>query len=336
MKDNLHHRWHEVRTMLTDWLAWLDETQHWVETTAAAESTSESTASSQPSASASESNASSLAISRADLSTLFEAMTALRQEVNLQTRSARRDREQASETLASLSAFVDQLNRRSEEDNTASAVDTVHVDVLLELHDALWRAERQASQVIAAAVGTLHDWCERRGVESSPDDDREASLVEVNTPVATVKPRAFGRWREWFGGSATPAVEPPVASHEPTDDDALSERMQAWVEIGAESGRMASRLEGLMTGYRLSLQRLERIMSSGGIEPIACLGQAVDPALMEVVQIVSDSTKPPGMVADIVRCGYWRYGQVYRFAQVVATRSDATRSHSPTEHPTDS
>jgi molecular chaperone GrpE (heat shock protein) len=336
MKDHLHRRWHEVRTMLTDWLAWLDETQRWVETTAAAESTSESAASSQPSASASEINASGLAVSRADLSTLFEAMTALRQEVNLQTRSARRDREQASETLESLSALVDQLNRRSEEDDAASAVDTVHVEVLLELHDALWRAERQASQVIAAAVDTLHDWCERRAVESPPDDDREASLVEVNTPVATVKPGAFGRWREWFGGSATPAVEPPVESHEPTHDAALSERMQAWVEIGAESGRMANRLEGLVTGYRLSLQRLERIMSSCGIEPIECLGQAVDPEVMEVVQIVLDATKPPAIVADIVRCGYRRYGHVYRFAQVVATRSDATRSHSHSEHTTDS
>ena len=117
---------------------------------------------------------------------------------------------------------------------------------------------------------------------------------------------------------------------------ALSERMQVWVEIGAESGRMANRLEGLMTGYRLSLQRLERIMSSCGIEPITCLGQAVDPEVMEVVQIVSDATKPPGMVADIVRCGYRRYDQVYRFAQVVATRSDATQSHAHTEHTTDS
>lgn len=314
--------------MLTDWLAWLDETQHWVETTAAAEEVD--------SAAASEINASALAVPHADLSTLFEAMTALRQEVNLQTRSARRDREQASETLESLSALVDQLNRRSEEDDAAAAVDTAQVDVLLELHDALWRAERQASQVIAAAVRTLHDWCERRAVEPPPDDDREAAIVEVNTPVATVKRRTFGRWREWFGGSATPAVEPPVASHEPAHDAALSERMQAWVEIGAESGRMANRLEGLMTGYRLSLQRLERTMSSCGMESIACLGQAVDPEVMEVVQIVSDSTKPPGIVADIVRCGYRRYGQVYRFAQVVATRSDATRSHSHTEHTTDS
>jgi hypothetical protein len=273
MKDILHRRWHEVRTMLTDWLAWLDETQHWVETTAAVEPTSASTASPAsddgvvsppPAALASGMHVPELAASRADLATLFEAMIALRQEVNLQTRSARRDREQASETLEALSTVVDQVSRKAEEDAASAAVDTVHVDVLLELHDALWRAERQASQVIATAVETLQDWCQRQAFESQPDDVMEATPVEESLTATTVKPRAFGRWRQWFGGSTTPAAEPSMESQESTSDTAPADHLQAWVEIGAESGRMADRLEGLMTGYRLSLQRLERIMSTCG------------------------------------------------------------------------
>ena len=95
------------------------------------------------------------------------------------------------------------------------------------------------------------------------------------------------------------------------------------------------RLEGLATGYQLSLQRLERVLSTCGVEPMACLGQPVDPEVMEVVQIVSDATQPPGMVTDEVRCGYRRHGQVYRFAQVVATRADATPSHAPDEDAAD-
>jgi molecular chaperone GrpE (heat shock protein) len=347
MTDSLHRRWHEVRSMLTDWLAWLDETQHWVETTAVADLSSEpaeppvssdGSASDMASVPASEAmHAPDIAASRSDLSTLFEAMTALRQEVNLQTRSARRDREQASETLEALSTVVDQLSREAAGESASAEVDSVHVDVLLELHDALWRAERQASQVIASTVDTLHDWCERQEIETQPDGVTEASPVEARAPAAAVTPGALGRLRRWFGGSATPTVESPMETHERTDDAPTADDAQVWIEIGAASGRMADRLEGLMTGYRLSLQRLERILSTCGIEPIPCLGQSVDPELMEVVQIVSDSAQPPGMVADTVRCGYRRYGQVYRFAQVVATRSDATPSHTHAEqeHTTD-
>lgn len=332
--------------MLTDWLAWLDETQHWVETTAATDPISEPaeltvsddeiTAQTPP---APASEAADAPASRADLYTLLAAMTALRQEVNLQTRSARRDREQASETWEALSSVIDQLSREAEEEDTSPEVDSVHVDVLLELHDALSRAERQARQVIASTVDTLHDWRTRQEMEMQPETDGalEEPPVDVKAcaPAAPAKPGAFGRLRGWFGGSATPDVEPPTATDEQTDDAAVAEDVQTWVEIGDESGRMADRLEGLMIGYRLSLQRLERILLTCGIEPISCLGQSVDPELMEVVQIVSDTTKPPGGVADEVRCGYRRYGQVYRFAQVVATRSDATSPHMHAEHNTD-
>ena len=301
MKDGLHQRWRDVRTMLTDWLAWLDETQHWVETTAgdtAAPASSDASVSSEliPEA------------SRADLSTLFEVMTALRQDVNLQTRSARRDRDQASETLDTLSAAVDQLRREAEE-SASEAADAVHVDVLLDLHDALWRAERQASQVLAATVETLRDWREWAEKETQADDAQET----LPTPVADVKPRVFDRLRQWFSGASTPAVEAP--------EPAVADIASVGDDVKAEAGRMANRLDGLATGYQLSLQRLERALSTCGIKPMACLGQPVDPELMEVVQIVSDAAQPPGIVTDEVRCGYRRHGQVYRFAQVVATRA---------------
>jgi len=313
--------------MLTDWLAWLDETQRWVETTASDESDlALSSVSHQAPTSVSDGD-----VSRADLSTLFEAMTALRQDVTLQTRSARRDREQASETLDTLSAAVDQL-RREAEAAASETLDTVHVDVLLDLHDALRRAERQASQVIAGTVDTLHAWCKRS--ESGTDDVTETVPEPVQAPVAEAKPGALGRWRRWFGGASTAGVEAPMASREAMDDTATVD-LRTWLEIGVEAERMANRLTGLVTGYQLSLQRLERTLTTCGIEPISCLGQAVDPELMEVVQVLSDATQPAGIVMDEVRCGYRRHGQIYRFAQVVATRSDATPSHPLAEDATD-
>ncbi|ETX00828.1 MAG: hypothetical protein ETSY1_09735 [Candidatus Entotheonella factor] len=338
MNDGLHRRWHDVRTMLTDWLAWLDETQSWAETAVAADASSERSevplgremaADTAPVSEAPD--ASDHSASRADLSTLLAAMTALRQEVNLQTRSARRDREQASETLETLSAVVDQLSRETEDEDASSEVDTVHIDVLLDLHDALSRAERQASQVITSTVDMLRDWYTRQEIGTETDRESEDMPVEAHAPVAVAKSGALERLREWFGGPAKPTVELPRALHEPADEVTTADGLQIWVEIGAESGRMADRLKGLMTGYRLSLQRLERILLTCDIEPISCLDRSVDPELMEVVQIVSDTTKPPGTVTGEVRCGYRRHSHVYRFAQVLATRAEATPSHTSTE-----
>ncbi len=326
MSDRSHRRWHDVRTMLTDWLAWLDDTQRWAETTAVADASSElaELPVADPEVTAEPGATDDEAMPRADLHALLGAMTALRQEVNLQTRSARRDREQASDALETLSSAVEQLSREAEAEDTSPDIDAVHVDALLELHDALSRAERQASQVIAATIETLGDWRTRLEREPDLDDVPEEPEALGSGP----KPRAFGRLREWWGGAAQPVDESVSMACEARDRAAVNG--VAWGEIGTEAGRMADRLEGLVTGYRLSLQRLERMLSTCGIEPIPCLGQSVDPELMEVVQIVADTTKPPGVVTDEVRCGYRRYGQVYRFAQVVATRFE-----SPTDEPTD-
>jgi hypothetical protein len=50
---------------------------------------------------------------------------------------------------------------------------------------------------------------------------------------------------------------------------------------------------------------------------------------MEVVQVVADADAPPGTVTDEVRRGYRRHGRIYRFAQVVATRSEPSARLEP-------
>jgi hypothetical protein len=96
-------------------------------------------------------------------------------------------------------------------------------------------------------------------------------------------------------------------------------------QIGREAEQIADRLEGLSAGYELGVQRLERLLAACGIEPIECVGKPVDAELMEVVQLVTESGQPDGVVVDEVRRGYRRDGQVYRFAQVVAARPPSTR-----------
>ena len=125
MTESRHSSWHATRAMLTDLLAWLDATQQWVETTVSdpdahrvlegvnPETVSETSAvepQSEP-----ELAPEAETVASPDLFASLAAMTALRQEVNLQTRSARSDREQAAQTLDQLSAavteMVEQLSR---------------------------------------------------------------------------------------------------------------------------------------------------------------------------------------------------------------------------------
>lgn len=336
MNDGRPTRWHDLKTMLATWMAWLDESQQWAETTVAA-GRSEDRAQTVPPADASVVGTTSdvphglhADTSRPDLFALLASMAALRQDVNLQTRSARRDREQATQTLEQLSGAVMQLEREwqaADERRMAHETDYVHVDTLLDLHDALSRAERQASSLITSTVATLHNWSawQERHEHQEMDGQTDAVSPENDLTIPKTQAGAFGRLRRWFAGSALPSVETPVPPVTQTHVASCNEPDHAHVlrQISDEAVRMAERLEGLVTGYRLSLQRLERLLATCGIEPISCLEESVDPELMEVVQIVSDTRQPQGTVTDEVRRGYRRHGQVYRFAQVVATRSDS-------------
>jgi molecular chaperone GrpE len=330
MSDSRHPRWHDLRTLLTDWLTWLDETQQWVEATADADGSevcdqavegteTDVTASVPPEAET----------SHPDLFALLATMTALRQEVNLQTRSARRDREQAAQTLEQLSSLVTQLEQERQERakrRAAQAADAVHVDALLELHDALSRAERQASHLTASSVATLRHWGAWEPVVAIQRCDEPSEQVDGPDPANAGNGEAATPpwWRRWFGRPAAPdiEIEAAVDIQTPPDLGRGPDPTRALAHMAEEARYMADRLEALITGYGLSVQRLERLLATCGIEPLNCLDQAVDPELMEVVQVVANAELPPGTVTDEVRRGYRRHNRLYRFAQVVATRAD--------------
>ena len=75
-------------------------------------------------------------------------------------------------------------------------------------------------------------------------------------------------------------------------------------------------LASVLTGYTMSLQRLERALAQQGLEPMQCLGQPFDPETMEVVEVVTQPGRFGIEVIDEVRRGYLRRGRVFRFAQV--------------------
>jgi molecular chaperone GrpE (heat shock protein) len=273
-----------------------------------------------------------------DLFALLAALTALRQEVKLQTRAARHEREQAAQALEQLSGAVAQLDRLHQEaasrhQTEVQAASRAAVETLVELHDALSRAARQAGNMVASAVATLRSWSQWPEVwdRNQPDALRHtgaAADTSHGPPAAdgagpALEPGGRAWFLGWLGrlGRRAPVEPGPAAASAPAMGPGGIDLQAELHRMSSEAARLAERLEGLTAGYALSVQRLERALAACGIEPMVCLGQPVDAERMEVVQTVPDAAQPSGVVVEEVRRGYVQHGRVYRFAQVVATRS---------------
>ena len=78
--------------------------------------------------------------------------------------------------------------------------------------------------------------------------------------------------------------------------------------------------DSLTEGYDLILGRLQRAMKKAELYRIECVGRQVDPNLMTVVEVVDDPLRPPGLVVDQIRPGYYWKDKVIRFAEVRAVQ----------------
>jgi molecular chaperone GrpE len=235
-----------------------------------------------------------------DLHTLVAQFTALRHEVNLQTRAARSSLEQTGEALSQLRETVDELRERP-------AADEDDLDPLLkavaDVYDNLALALRQVERQRTAIDEPLGEWVV--GTEF-PEARR---MVESASPP--VRP---GFWWRLFRASA---IQPPRS---PELDAALKE-IEARHQRTAEAARLVrSSFDGLIAGYRMSLARADRAIEQAGLEVIATEGERFDPELMEIVEVVGDTGRPAGEVVEEVRRGYLRGDVVFRYAQVKVAR----------------
>lgn len=78
--------------------------------------------------------------------------------------------------------------------------------------------------------------------------------------------------------------------------------------------------DSLVEGYEVILKRLARAMEREGIYRIVCVGKPVDPGTMTVVEAVDDPLRPPGMVVEEIRPGYYWKDRLIRFAEVRAVQ----------------
>jgi molecular chaperone GrpE len=218
-----------------------------------------------------------------DLHTLLGQFLAVRQEVNLQTRAVRAQQEQNAETLRQLTATLDALQQsqaRGEETRQQAIEEALRplLKTLIDLYDALALAGREMQRVRETVL---------------------PGLAQLAAPTTVGPETPPSLWARLFRSST-----------------ASSER-QKREELTRESAeRVRQLLASLVTGYTMSLQRIERTLRQHGLEAIPTAGERFDPERMEVLEAVADSGRPFGEILSEVRRGYLWNGRVFRYAQV--------------------
>ncbi len=217
-----------------------------------------------------------------DLATVVAQFTALRHDVNLQTKATRAATEQASAAVQQLAATP----KPPASDPTAPLVRG-----LIEIFDALAASHRQIESV-------------RTGLEPLL---AKLSAPSIPEPPVAARPGFLGRL---FGGG-----DGAMATWAKDVTTADAQRTSTAAEATA---KLSPLLAGMADGYTMSLRRVEKALEAAGLVAIPTAGRAFDPELMEVVEVVSGGTS--GLVAEEVRRGYTRNGSVVRFALVKVAR----------------
>jgi molecular chaperone GrpE len=233
-----------------------------------------------------------------DLHTLLGQFIALRHEVNLQTRAVRAQQEQSGDTLRQFGQALEALQQNRDAMRQADGLLRDEqlrplLKTLVDVADALGLARRElqrSQERIGTALGTL-----------------PALMAGPAQTEPLPRPRL---WSRWFG-----------TDQHAVQDDAARGQQGHLEQVEKVTEQIGHLLESLITGYTMSLQRIERTLEQHGLEPMACAGAVFDPERMEAVEVVGDSGRPAGEVLEEVRRGYLWQGHVFRYAQVRVAKS---------------
>lgn len=258
-----------------------------------------------------------------DLHTLLGQMIAIRQEVNLQTKTVRAQQEQNTETLRMLGEVIEEL-QQTPRTPVSSPDDALRplLKSLLDTQDALMLAFREANRVQETVTPLLQGKDEVSAKTAvalpvlaiPPLQQPPLSWLARVLGVSPISPAAIQDWQDQVRHSYQRAAEETRAAERRQHEESAA----SWQR---EQKRAAQLLASLVEGYRMGLQRIERALQQHGCEAIPALGEVFDPERMEVIEAVSGSGKPAGEVLEEVRRGYLWRGRVFRFAQVRVARS---------------
>jgi molecular chaperone GrpE len=240
-----------------------------------------------------------------DLITLVGQFTALRQEVNLQTKAVRSQQEQGAETLRQNEELLQSLQMLADRQDAAKQQELEAalrplLQALIDVADAQMLTLRELTRTAQAVVELL---------PKPTEAPQAAPANETNELPPAPRGGFLGRL---FGIHRLADYQRELAayaqSRQLADESALPSANAA-----EQIGRI---LESALAGLAMGLQRTERAMRQFELESIQAVGRPFDAERMEAVEVISNSNQPAGEVIDELRRGYMWKGKVFRFAQV--------------------
>jgi molecular chaperone GrpE len=232
------------------------------------------------------------------LFTLVSHFTALRHDVNLQTKATRAQAEQTTAALEQIQTAVGALEPPPPPDHDTPTKGLI--TALVEANDALHLASRELQRVFGLIPETT---------------DYAAPPAPTLTELPTPEPPPLSFWTRWLGldpflnrqyeqlqtlhAERTPVAPLPV-------DDPLPKLRQLFAAT--------------LNGVQMSQQRIERALQHQGLHAIPTADTAFDPETMEVLEAApAPPGVPPGLVE--IRRGYRWQGRLFRTALVKVLRA---------------
>ena len=235
--------------------------------------------------------------------TLVDEFTALRHEVNLQTRAARAQMEQGAEALKQLSETAAALEREREADEgRAEEALRPLLKTLIDVYDAMALARREVSRVQTAVETALSPR------EMAPETPEQSGFMD-DKRMAPTKKKPW--WRRW---PAADTQEMATLRARIADlENNLANQQKSLSQV-------RNFLASVITGYTMGLQRIDRALTQQGLEVIDCVGEPFDPECMEVVEVVTEPGRSGTEVLEETRRGYLWSGRLFRHSQVRVAR----------------
>jgi molecular chaperone GrpE len=252
--------------------------------------------------------------------TLVAEFTALRHEVNLQTRAARAQSDQNAEALKHLDEALAAVEgaRPTEQGQPDEALRPL-LKTLVDVYDALALARREVVRVQTVVNAALARW------EQVPGSAAELVRTDVAHPPAT-KSRPWWRW--WLAAGAGSGESISALRNKIADlERRLARQQESLVQMQRDQSssqtageQVRQLLESILAGYTMGLARIERALAQYAVETIHCVGEPFDPECMEVVEVVTEPGRSGTEVLEEIRRGYHWRGRLFRHALVRVAR----------------